>query len=417
MGRKKTKAADIKRRLREDDEIISPFASIKLVEKKEPEKKKVVKPIPKKPSEIVQGYNPSSSFADILYAYEHTGNPYTLPSKARKAEIASSKTDFGAILDKWEGKTPAKAKKSSKPLQSAKSTYKPTKSFGDILASFEGVKPQEKEVPKKKVAVEIPDDKPLFRKENEDEKVSPEASWSIFGGRNENFVRKEEVKEEPPKEEKKEIKRVSKPYNPTKSFAEILSTYEEPRKKVTPEPAVKKAEGKTEEKILSADNLFKAESDDEKRSPEAVWSVFGGNKVPEERREEKPFAEIFSDYEKKSVKTFDEILKEKGDGEEQKPQYTITKLRTMPPQATLDLHGYTASEAEEHIKTFLDECNKSHLRKISIITGKGLHSEDGVGVLRDVAIKVLEESGIVREKSSAPLSAGGAGALWIILKG
>ena len=414
MGRKKTRAADIRRRLNEkDDEIVSPFASIKLVEKKEPEKKKkIVKPVPRKPSEIVQGYNPSSSFADILYAYEHTGNPYTLPSKARKAEIAASRTDFGAILDKWEGKTPVKHKKAPDAPQK-KSTYKPTKSFGDILASYEGVKTPEKPIQKKKESEAVPDEKPLFRKENDEEKAAPEASWSIFGGRNENFVRKAEEKKA--EEEKAEIKRVSKPYSPTKSFAAILSAYEGPKKAEEPKAEVKEEKKEKEEKPLS-DSFFKAESEGEKRSPEAVWSVFGGNKIPDEKREAKPFSAILSDYEKKSEKTFDEILREKGDAAEQKPELTINKLRAMLPQATLDLHGYTAAEAEKQVRAFIDECVKNHLRKISIITGKGLHSEDGIGVLRDVAIKVLDESGAAREKGSAPQSAGGAGALWVILK-
>ena len=68
------------------------------------------------------------------------------------------------------------------------------------------------------------------------------------------------------------------------------------------------------------------------------------------------------------------------------------------------------------MKAFLAECRDNGLRKISIITGKGLHSEDGVGVLRDAVIRVLDESGAVSEKFSAPQSAGGSGALWIILK-
>ena len=444
MGRKKTRAADIRRRLKEDDEPVSPFASIKLVEKKEPEKKKAkppVKPVPRKPSEIVQGYNPSSSFADILYAYEHTGNPYAMPSAARKSEIASSKTDFGAILDKWEGRGVAPKKKTAGKAEEKKSSYKPTKSFGDILASFEGGSPAAKENPaaKAEIVEDIPDGEPLFRKENEDEKRAPGAAWSIFGN-NSSFVRKETEKTAESKAEEetgKATQRVSRPYSPTKSFAEILSSYEgkgrkEPAAKAV--PAVPEKKAAAEEKPLS-DNLFKAESEDEKRAPEAVWSVFGNNRVPERKEkmtetesrssdDEKKsvyqpsadFSNILSAYEKKSEKTFDEIMKEKGERSSEKPQLTISKLRTMMPQATLDLHGYKISEAESRVRSFLDECSRSGLRKISIITGKGLHSEDGIGVLRDAAIRVLDESGMVSEKNSAPQSAGGSGALWIILK-
>ena len=60
---------------REDETSSSPFASIVLKEKKEeaPRRQPAVKP--KKPGEIVQGYDPGASFKDILYNWEHTGNP------------------------------------------------------------------------------------------------------------------------------------------------------------------------------------------------------------------------------------------------------------------------------------------------------------------------------------------------------
>ena len=116
-------------------------------------------------------------------------------------------------------------------------------------------------------------------------------------------------------------------------------------------------------------------------------------------------------------KTFEEYIKEKGDADEHKRSvFPISRLRTMPPQATLDLHGNTVKEAEDEVSRFLHECSENGLRKISIITGKGLHSEDGVGVLRQTVIRILDESGLVSERASAPLSAGGSGALWIILK-
>ena len=138
-GKKKTRAADIKRRLI-DDKDPSPFAGIKLVEKKEPEKPAKPKTVPplkaKKPSEIVQGYDPSSSFADILYSFEHTGNPYSMPHPT-KGKSGSGKMDSGAILDKWEGKDKVKARPSGTSSQK-KSVYTPTRSFADILSSYEG---------------------------------------------------------------------------------------------------------------------------------------------------------------------------------------------------------------------------------------------------------------------------------------
>ena len=86
------------------------------------------------------------------------------------------------------------------------------------------------------------------------------------------------------------------------------------------------------------------------------------------------------------------------------------------PQSTLDLHGMTVEETDKAVHEFIEDCHKHGLRKISIITGKGLHSEDGVGVLRQYVSTLLDSSSFVSEKANAPISAGGAGAFWIILK-
>ena len=119
--------------------------------------------------------------------------------------------------------------------------------------------------------------------------------------------------------------------------------------------------------------------------------------------------------EREDIKTFEDIIKEKGDIPE-KREYTISQLRTMMPQATLDLHGKTEAEALELVKTFLSDCRAHKIRKISIITGKGLHSEGGVGVLRDSVSSFLDSAPGISEKGNAPLQYGGSGAFWIILK-
>ena len=446
--KKKNTAADIKRRLIDDDRDVSPFASIKLVEKKEePRKAKpIVKSERKKPSEIVQGYDPSSSFADILYSFEHTGNPYSMP-RPTKGSVPKGRTDFGAILDRWEGKTP-KTEKRQAGTQ-IKSTYTPTRSFADILDTFEGRKPAKAEpdpaspsdVDAKKAEKMEEPQKPLsenlFRKADEGESIASSASWTIFGGRNESFVRPEKpqiVKEET--KERKEDRKAE--YHPTKSFGDILSSYEgkaQPRQKA--ENRKEEPKPKAEEPVILSDNLYR-KKEEEEISSSVSWSVFGGRNdnfiretredITEEKTEgedrkaeykaHSSFGDILQRYskEKESVKTFEEYMKEKGDDEKKKETLTLSRLRSMPPQSTLDLHGYTTKEAESAVRTFLDECHANGLRKISIITGKGLHSEDGIGVLKATVQTVLDESGLVSEKASAPLSAGGSGALWIILK-
>ncbi len=443
--KKKNTAADIKRRLIDDDRDVSPFASIKLVEKKEePRKAKpIVKSERKKPSEIVQGYDPSSSFADILYSFEHTGNPYSMP-RPTKGSVPKDRTDFGAILDRWEGKTP-KTEKRQAGTQ-IKSTYTPTRSFADILDTFEGRKPAKAEpdpaspsdVDAKKAEKMEEPQKPLsenlFRKADEGESIASSASWTIFGGRNESFVRPEKpqiVKEET--KERKEDRKAE--YHPTKSFGDILSSYEgkaKPRQKAES----KETKARNEQPEVLSDNLYRKREEDE-ISSSVSWSVFGGRndnfvRPAKEDGDAEPkiegkmdsytahssFGDILQRYskEKEDVKTFEEYMKEKGDDEKRKETLTLSRLRTMPPQSTLDLHGYTVKEAESAVKAFLDECHANGLRKISIITGKGLHSEDGIGVLKATVQTILDESGLVSEKASAPLSAGGSGALWIILK-
>ena len=71
MPRKKKHEEKKTPKKKEEEREYNPFSSIVLKEKKEPEKKKApVVSKPKKPGEIVQGYVPSASFADILDSFE-----------------------------------------------------------------------------------------------------------------------------------------------------------------------------------------------------------------------------------------------------------------------------------------------------------------------------------------------------------
>ena len=116
------------------------------------------------------------------------------------------------------------------------------------------------------------------------------------------------------------------------------------------------------------------------------------------------------------VKTFEEMMLEKGDSYEKRAEYTISKLRTMLPQATLDLHGLTKEEGRGQVDAFINDCMENGIRKISIITGKGLHSEDGVSVIKEMVDEYLSSSDVVSEMGKAPANYGGAGAYWVILK-
>ena len=530
MGKKdKRRATETGRSFLTDDENLaeSPFKNIVLKEKKE-EEPKVKKTPPKKPSQIVQGYDPNASFKDILYNWEHTGNPYALPSKGKKEEIKAKETsfadifaqwekktdkksiskkqeikrvspsykptkDFGSLLDQFEGKpvkkqddTPVVKEKvldapkptffkqmeedderpssvawsvfgDNKPIEREKKvkeevkeetpikeeikrvspSYKPTKDFGELLNSFEGsikIESVKKEIVEKEEALPV---KPTFFKEKEEDDERPSSvAWSVFGD-NKPIVREEkldvEVKEDEPLKE--EIKRVSPSYKPTKDFGELLNSFEGSIKT----ESVKKEIVEKEEVIPEKTTFFKEKEEDDERPSTVAWSIFGDNKpiIREEKKEliteeivEKPDTEqivikkapikkskLFNESVNKiPQKSFEDILKEKGELRKKPREKTMNELRVMLPLATLDLHGMTYVEAESEINHFLDEALSSKIQKIAIIHGKGLHSEDGVGVLKDLVYKILNERKIAREIIVPKIQYGGTGAVWVILK-
>ncbi len=61
------------------------------------------------------------------------------------------------------------------------------------------------------------------------------------------------------------------------------------------------------------------------------------------------------------------------------------------PQDELDLHGKKAVEAEKEIRLFVLRAKRLSRRLVRIITGKGLHSEEGQSVLREVAERKATE--------------------------
>ena len=327
-----------------------------------------------------------------------------------------------------------------KEVKRVSEPFKPSVDFGEILSSYD--RKIEENAPEEPAAVEkkeevIPEDATvtLFREKEEDEERNPRASWSVFGD-NESFVRPEPVPEPEPEpvveEPVREVKRSSEPFKPSKDFGEILTDYYMPpapeEKKDEKKPDVKRSsepyKGKKDfGKIL--DNYSEKKSEPRRENPPVKGSKGKGsydkpyvvpivekgdgrNRYQNSRR--KPEAP------REPMKTFEEILAEKGDGVQKAREYTVSQLRTMMPQSTLDLHGMKGEEAEKAVVDFLEECRRVDIRKISIITGKGLHSEDGVPVIRNLVSTILDNNPYVSEKTKAPFNYGGTGAFWVILK-
>ncbi len=100
-----------------------------------------------------------------------------------------------------------------------------------------------------------------------------------------------------------------------------------------------------------------------------------------------------------------------------KQTVTIKELRRMKVRDELDLHNFTLDEALRQLRSFLDESIASGFRKVRIVTGKGLHSPDGVSVLRPAVISALKSDKRIREIDLNPKPQdGGTGAVIVIFR-
>jgi DNA-nicking Smr family endonuclease len=93
--------------------------------------------------------------------------------------------------------------------------------------------------------------------------------------------------------------------------------------------------------------------------------------------------------------------------------------RGFGPEATLDLHGMRAAQAERAVHDFVRERHKRGVRYLLLIPGKGAHSEGGVGVLGEVVVRVLTQGGaapLVQAFTTAHPVHGGRGALAVLLR-
>lgn len=98
-----------------------------------------------------------------------------------------------------------------------------------------------------------------------------------------------------------------------------------------------------------------------------------------------------------------------------------TRLRRglVPIDARIDLHGLTRSQAQHRFTHFLSGALAKEYRCLLVITGKGRHSEEGGGVLRQ-AVPLWLNQPAIRPSILAFIEAqprhGGSGALYLLLK-
>ena len=95
---------------------------------------------------------------------------------------------------------------------------------------------------------------------------------------------------------------------------------------------------------------------------------------------------------------------------------------------TLDLHGYSLDKANKKVKDFIFESFNNQVRKLIIVTGKGLHSNnekdpyrsEKLGILRYSVPEFIKSDNelmkIIYETKEANIEDGGQGAIYIFLK-
>tara|TARA_Y100001970_G_scaffold280008_1_gene388264 strand:- start:885 stop:1295 length:411 start_codon:yes stop_codon:yes gene_type:complete len=95
---------------------------------------------------------------------------------------------------------------------------------------------------------------------------------------------------------------------------------------------------------------------------------------------------------------------------------------------TFDLHGYSLEDANKKIEELINYSYNNQIRKLTIVTGKGLHSENernpyvsrDLGILKYSVPEYIKNSAylmsMINEIKDASLEDGGSGAFYIFLK-
>jgi len=100
------------------------------------------------------------------------------------------------------------------------------------------------------------------------------------------------------------------------------------------------------------------------------------------------------------------------------PGRVLQRLRNgqYAAQDELDLHWSDAAQAEALLRGFLAQSRAAGLGCVRIVHGKGLHSDTGVPVLKNLVDRMLRQRSDVLAFHSAPAAQGGNGAVLVLLK-
>ena len=106
----------------------------------------------------------------------------------------------------------------------------------------------------------------------------------------------------------------------------------------------------------------------------------------------------------------------------------IDKKKKLNVQTTFDLHGYSLEEANKKVSFLIEDSYKKGVKKLVIVTGKGLHSSNekdpyvskNLGILKysvpEYIKNNLELMNMIIKIEDAKQNDGGSGAFYIFLK-
>ena len=91
----------------------------------------------------------------------------------------------------------------------------------------------------------------------------------------------------------------------------------------------------------------------------------------------------------KDKKDWQDFLNSK-DKLEIKDQASSDKIRI--PEKSIDLHGFTLDEANNRIAEFINHCYQNKVKKINVITGKGMRSKNLNDPYKSNDLSILKHS-------------------------
>jgi DNA-nicking Smr family endonuclease len=105
-----------------------------------------------------------------------------------------------------------------------------------------------------------------------------------------------------------------------------------------------------------------------------------------------------------------------------------SNLKTSQKSKYIDLHGYSLEEANKKIEKFIIESYVKKIKKIIVVTGKGLHSQNEKNPYVSKDLSILKYSipefiksnqalvKLINKIEEASIEDGGSGAFYIYLK-